>query len=62
MLLDTNSSFNLIRFIKKYTIGLFLKNDIELKNNEILKGYNFISQEEFDLVDDFKEQFSIVSK
>ena len=60
LLLDTNSSFNLIRFIKKYTIGLFLKNDIELKNNEILKSYNFISQEEFDLVDDFKEQFSIV--
>ena len=50
MLSDTNSSFNLIGFIK---------NDNELKNNEIIKGYNFISQEEFDLVNDFKQKFSI---
>jgi len=57
---DTNSSFNLIGFIKKYTIGLFLKNDNELKNNEIIKGYNFISQEEFGLVNSFKQKFSIV--
>ena len=60
MLSDTNSSFNLIGFIKKYTIGLFLKNDNELKNNEIIKGYNFISQEEFNLVNNFKQKFSIV--
>ena len=60
MLSDTNGSFNLIGFIKKYTIGLFLKNDNELKNNEIIKGYNFISQEEFNLVNDFKQKFSIV--
>ena len=59
MLPDTKSSFNLINFIKKYTIGLFLKNDSELKNNEIIKGYNFISQEEFELVNDFKQKFSI---
>ena len=60
MLSGTNSSFNLIGFIKKYTIGLFLKNDNELKNNEIIKGYNFISQEEFNLVNNFKQKFSIV--
>ena len=59
MLSDTNSSFNLIGFIKKYTIGLFLKNDNEVKNNEIIKGYNFISQEEFDLVNKFKQKFSV---
>jgi len=57
---DTNSSFNLIGFIKKYTIGLFLKNDNEVKNNEIIKGYNFISQEEYNLVTNFKGKFSIV--
>jgi LPS O-antigen subunit length determinant protein (WzzB/FepE family) len=60
MLSDTNSSFNLIGFIKKYTIGLFTKNDNELKSKEIVNGYNFISQEEFDLVNSFKEKFSIV--
>ena len=60
LLSGTNSSFNLIEFIKKYTIGLFTKNDNELKNNEIVKGYNFISQEEFGLVKSFKEKFSIV--
>ena len=50
MLSDANSSFNLIGFIKKYTIGLFIKNDNELKSKEIVNGYNFISQEEFNLV------------
>ena len=60
MLSDTNSSFNLIGFIKKYTIGLFIKNDNELKSKETVNGYNFISQEEFDLVKSFKEKFSIV--
>jgi len=62
MLSDTNSSFSfdLIGFIKKYTIGLLTKNDNELKINEIVNGYNFISQEEFNLVKSFKEKFSIV--
>jgi uncharacterized protein involved in exopolysaccharide biosynthesis len=60
MLSNTNSSFNLIGFIKKYTIGLFTKNDNELKSSEILNGYNFISQEEFNLMKSFKEKFSIV--
>ena len=60
MLSDTNSSFNLIGFIKKYTIGLFVKNNNELKSNEIVNDYNFISQEEFNLVKIFKEKFSIL--
>ena len=60
MLSETNSSFNLIGFIKKYTIGLFTKNDNELKSKETVNGYNFITQEEFDLVKSFKEKFSIV--
>ena len=60
MLSDTNSSFNLIGFIKKYTIGLFVKNDNELKSKEIVNGYNFISKEEFNLVKKFKQKFSIV--
>jgi LPS O-antigen subunit length determinant protein (WzzB/FepE family) len=60
LLSDTNSSFSLIGFIKKYTIGLFTKNDNELKSKETVNGYNFITQEEFDLVKSFKEKFSIV--
>ena len=60
LLSDTNSSFNLIGFIKKYTIGLFVKNDNELKSKETVNGYNFITQEEFGLVKSFKEKFSIV--
>ncbi|MDC1179864.1 Wzz/FepE/Etk N-terminal domain-containing protein [Flavobacteriaceae bacterium] len=60
MLSETNSSFNLIGFIKKYTIGLFKKNDNELKSKETVNGYNFITQEEFDLVKSFKQKFSVV--
>ncbi len=60
LLSDTNSSFSLIGFIKKYTIGLFTKNDNELKSKETVNGYNFITQEEFGLVKSFKEKFSIV--
>jgi uncharacterized protein involved in exopolysaccharide biosynthesis len=60
MLSGTNSSFNLIEFIKKYSIGLFVKNDNELKSNETVNGYNFISQEEFNLANSFKQKFSIV--
>ena len=60
MLSGTYSSFNLIEFIKKYTIGLFTKNVNELKSKKIVNGYNFISQEEFNLVNTFKQKFSIV--
>tara|TARA_B110001450_G_scaffold242245_1_gene252373 strand:+ start:764 stop:1873 length:1110 start_codon:yes stop_codon:yes gene_type:complete len=60
MMSNTNSSFNFIGFIKKYTIGLFIKNDNKLKSKEIVNSYNFISQEEFNLVKSFKEKFSIV--
>ena len=61
MLSDTNSSFNLIGFIKKYTIGLFIKNDNELKSKEIVNGYNFISQEEFDLLQELSRNEARIS-
>ena len=56
----TNISFNLIEFIKKYTIGLIIKNENEIKSNEVVNGYNFISQEEFGLTNSFKGKFSII--
>ena len=57
---DTTSSLNLIGYIKKYTIGLFIKNDNEFKTTETLNGYNFISQKEFNLANYFKQKFSIL--
>ena len=44
-LLSKESSFNFnpTGFIKKYTIGLFLNNEISEVNSDILKNYNFIN-------------------
>ena len=55
-----NNSFNLISAIKKYSIDLLIKNDNEITNKEIANGYNFISQEEFRLINNIKAKFSIV--
>ena len=45
-LLSKESSFNFdpIGFIKKYTIGLFLNNEISEVNSDIFINYNFISE------------------
>jgi len=60
LLLDKSFfGFNsVVVFIKKYTIGLFLNNE-SFKNDDILKGYNYLSKEDFDLIELFKEKFSI---
>ena len=60
-LLSNKSSFNFNRigFIKKYTIGLFLNNETEKSNSDVFKGFNFLSEEDFYLVEDFKENFTI---
>jgi LPS O-antigen subunit length determinant protein (WzzB/FepE family) len=52
-------NFNPITFIKKYTIGLFINNETKEINTDVFKGYNFLSEEDFDLVRSFKEKFSI---
>jgi LPS O-antigen subunit length determinant protein (WzzB/FepE family) len=52
-------SFNPIGFIKKYTFGLFINNKQSEYNNETLKDYNFLSEEDFALVNSFKEKFII---
>jgi uncharacterized protein involved in exopolysaccharide biosynthesis len=51
--------FNLIELIKKYTIGLFISNETEKNNNEVFKGFNFLSKEDFNIVKTFKEKFTI---
>ena len=60
-ILSKNSSFNFnpVKFIKKYTIGIFLDNEPLEKNNDILNAYNFLSKEDFNLIELFKEKFSI---
>ena len=55
-----SNNFNIVRFIKKYTIGLFTRE----KNNEViskqfLKDYNFISEDNYSIIQAFKEKFSI---
>jgi len=60
-LLSNKSSFNFnpIAFVKKYTIGLFLNNKTKENNSDILKDYNFLSEEDFGLVNSFKVKFTI---
>ena len=60
-LLSKESSFNFnpIGFIKKYTIGLFLNNEITEINSDVLKNYNFISEEDYYLLLSFRAKFDI---
>ena len=60
-LLSNKSSFNFnpIAFVKKYTIGLFLNNKTKENNSDILKDYNFLSEEDFGLVNSFKVKFTM---
>ncbi|MDB3938394.1 Wzz/FepE/Etk N-terminal domain-containing protein [Flavobacteriaceae bacterium] len=51
--------FNPIEFIKKYTIGLFLNNETEKGNSDVIKGFNFLSEEDFSLIKNFKKKFTI---
>ena len=44
---ESSFNFNPIEFIKKYTIGLFLNKEITEINSDVLKNYNFISQEDY---------------
>ena len=59
ILLDSNN-FNLVSFIKKYTIGLF-KRDKKNKviPEQFLKDYNFISEDDYSIIQVFREKFAI---
>ena len=52
-------NFNLIGFIKKYTIELFLSNETVENNSDIFNDFNFLSDEDFSLVTSFKGKFTI---
>ena len=54
------SGFNLIGFIKKYTIGLFSSDSSdEAVVNPALEAYNFISEEDFSMITSLQTKFSI---
>jgi len=60
LLLNRSSfNFNPIRFLKKYTIGLFLNSETNELNSDLFKDYNFISDEDFNLIDSFRKKFTI---
>ncbi len=60
LLSNHNNRFNVISFIKKYTIGLFTtSNTKEAVTSQILEDYNFISKDNYELIKKFKEKFSI---
>ncbi len=61
--LSSNGSyFNPIGFIKKYTIGLLSNNETNETNEtntDLLKNYNFINDEDFNLLNSFRNKFEI---
>ena len=60
-LLSTESSlnFNLLGFIKKYTVGLFLNPETTEVDKDIFKNYNFINSEDYSLIKLFRSKFRI---
>ena len=56
---ESSFNFNLIGFIKKYTIGLFLNNEESVINSDVLKNYNFISAEDYYFLLSFREKFNV---
>ena len=50
---------NINEFIYKYTIGLFSKNNNKIISDKIAEEYNFISDEDFKMINFFKEKFWI---
>ncbi len=56
---ESKFNFNPISFIKKYTIGLFLKKKTNEIDNNILMDYNFISLEDYSLINNLRKKFTI---
>ena len=55
-----SNNFNIVGFIKKYTIGLFTRDKKnEVISQQFLKDYNFISEEDYSVIQVFKKKFTI---
>ena len=52
-------NFNLLGFIKKYTVGLFLNPETTEVDKDIFKNYNFINSEDYSLIKLFRSKFRI---
>lgn len=52
-------NFNPIKIIKKYTIGLFLNKDLDQVDGDLLKNYNFISDDDYLLLKELRNKFAI---
>lgn len=61
LLLDSpNFNIDLIGFIKKYTIGLFTRDEKnEVISDKFLEDYNFISNEDYGIINAFRNKYSI---
>ena len=56
-----SGGFNLIALIKKYTVGLFsIESAEEASPNSMTEAYNFISAEDYGIINSLKSKFSIV--
>ena len=60
-LLSKESSINLnpVPFIKKYTIDLLINRKTNEIDSDILKNYNFINGEDYNLIKSFRNKFTI---
>ncbi len=60
-ILSTKNSFSLnpFNFVKKYTVGLFLNNNSEKNNKDVLKNYNFLSDEDYNIIISFRKKFKV---
>ena len=59
-LLSNSNKFNIVKFVKKYTIDIFKKdNNSEVISNQFTKDYNFISEDNYKIIQGFKQKFSI---
>ena len=59
-LLSNSNKFNIAKFVKKYTIDIFKKDkNSEVISNQFTKDYNFISEDNYKIIQGFKQKFSI---
>ncbi len=56
---ESSFNFNLFGFVKKYTVGLFLKNETQIVKDDMFENYNFINQEDYNLISSFRKKFNI---
>ena len=56
---ESSFNFNLVEFIKKYTVGLFINDKKTENKNDILKNYNYLSQKDFVIVNSFTKIYTI---